>query len=631
MSISVLQNLWTRLYGLMCLVVLCIVSPLRAQKMGDTVIVVAPSDARLKIGTKVVGVVPRGVALAIEEANKGGFRVVWKGTSGWITKEDVSLPEAALRVFDKAIKKNPLACGYYGRGNARLRTGNRSGAIADFREAIKLGLKGGDVYYARGLAYQTDDRDKASADFTEAIRLEPRWSWPYISRGFVYAEERDYNKAIADYDKAIALDARQATAYLNRGCSWHKKGDFDKAIADYTEAIHLDDADYSSYFGRAIAYREKGDYNRSIDDWTEVIRKGGKVADAYFNRAIVRFTQGDYKRAIADYSEAIRVDPEDGDKYASRAWAYYRNGDSDLAIADCTKTITLGPDTSVMYEVRGSLLVARGDYDRGIADIQKAIQLNPKDQAANFEVWPKTALSAHALYHGERQLRQMLEDRKAMGEHDKIAEPLYRWAIRKFAGEDLGEEVFWNADDSSPHFDGCNQTPTDERPAYICVREEHANGPEIGKRSFEALWSTTVFELYNVANAKDVDRVYLQACCGEVSRERYATNLIRIESRAAEKTRSFYIHIFLPWAKQHRIATDPLLWYLAARSDPAEVLLLQNVDKKDRYWLNYEDNYDNITAWAKANQQEVWLSPKLLQHNIGRKCRAIAGGRWKVS
>ena len=78
----------------------------------------------------------------------------------------------------------------------------------------------------------------------------------------------------------------------------------------------------------------------------------------------------------------------------------------------------------------------------------------------------------------------MLKDRKAMEKHGKLAEPLYQWAIRKFAGEDLGEAVFWDAANSVPHLDACNQAPTDEQPGSIWVREEHGDGPEIGKRFF---------------------------------------------------------------------------------------------------------------------------------------------------
>jgi hypothetical protein len=69
-----LQGVAAMKHGLICLVVLFVVSPLHAQQVGDTVIVVAASEAKLKMEARVVGVVPRGAEVDIEEANKGDFR-----------------------------------------------------------------------------------------------------------------------------------------------------------------------------------------------------------------------------------------------------------------------------------------------------------------------------------------------------------------------------------------------------------------------------------------------------------------------------------------------------------------------------------------------------------------------------
>ena len=56
--------------------------------------------------------------------------------------------------------------------------------------------------------------------------------------------------------------------------------------------------------------------------------------------------------------------------------------------------------------------------------------------------------------------------------------------------------------------------------------------------------------------------------------------MTEIESSAAEKTRSFYIHVFLPWAKENHFATDPYQWYLATRQTPGEDPLLRDELRK---------------------------------------------------
>ena len=648
-------------YGLICLVVLCVVSPLSAQQVGDTVIVVAASEAKLKRETRLVGVVPRGATLTVEEASASGFQTRWLGVTGWVAKEDVLPLDKGIVVFRKAIKNKPHACDYYALGNADSVKTNYDAAVADYTEAIRLDPKYAEAYRRRGDAWcWKDDHDKAIDDYREAIRLDPKNASAFSGRGGSYYAKGDldhaiadctesirlnpnlgfgfyyrgaarfmkgdYAKAVSDYTETLRIDHDYAETLCARGMAYRRMGDLDRAIADCSQAIRLNDAYDDAYYERGWAYNEKGDYIRAINDYTEVIRIKPKRGDAYFRRGRVRHAQGDYKKAIADFTEAIRLDPKDGDRYASRGWACHKKGDCDLAIYDYTTAITLSPEWPSLFETRGVLLIARGDYDLGIRDIQKAIQLNPKDQAAKFEAWPKSPLSADAMRHGERQLRHMLNDRKAMEKHGKLAEPLYQWAIRKFAGEDLGEPVFWSAQNPTPHFNAQYHPPTDEQPGSILVREEHGDGPELGKRSFEELWSNAVFELYNIAKAKDFDRLERRVHSGELSRVQYATEMIRVESQAAEKTRSFYIHVFLPWAKQHKIATDPLLWFLAEKSDPSQTLVLDRVDKTDRYWLGYEDWYDDIRARAKAHKQEVKEEIEYLAKQAAAKQQKTAKG-----
>ena len=55
-----------------------------------------------------------------------------------------------------------------------------------------------------------------------------------------------------------------------------------------------------------------------------------------------------------------------------------------------------------------------------------------------------------------------------------------------------------------------------------------------------------------------------EAAAGKLSKEQFITRVASIESRAGEKTRAFYLRVFLPWAKEHHVATDPLLWFVAS-------------------------------------------------------------------
>ena len=300
----------------------------------------------------------------------------------------------------------------------------------------------------------------------------------------------------------------------------------------------------------------------------------------------------------ADYAIAISLDPKCSKAYYDRGLAYARKGDSDRAIADLDAALRLSPESPCYYEVRGTIRIRREDYGAGIADLHTAIRLDPCDPAARFEAPPKQPLTAEASHHGQQQVQQMLRNRPAMAQFGKKAGVLYQWAARKFAGEDLHREVFWDA--SEPPFDADSLPPTAESHGRIRIRRTYSDGPNKGKKqSFEAMWSEAVFELYNVANVQEFQRLEKEVAARKLTKVAFVAEKIECESRAAEKTRAFYIHVFLPWAKEQHAPTEPAAWFVGLRSDSRENLLLSRVDKRGTYWRDYEDQYDSILLKGK--------------------------------
>ena len=245
-------------YHIAWLTILVFASPLSAQKVGDSLLVVAESEAELKTDSGPVGTVPRGELVTVGEVGNGRFWVMYGNTSGWIAKQVVLSIDEAIRYFTKAIANEPRADDYFGRGNAWC---------------------------------DKNQYDKAIADCSEAIRLEPKFYEAFSLRGYAYAlkgnatEHADlWSKAIADYTKAIGLNPNGSGTWYNRGYAYSKAGDFDKAIADCTEAIRLDPKDPKSYLWRARAHSAKGDFDLAIADYNEAILRNSKRVEAYFHR-----------------------------------------------------------------------------------------------------------------------------------------------------------------------------------------------------------------------------------------------------------------------------------------------------------------------------------------------------------
>jgi len=224
--------------------------------------------------------------------------------------------------------------------------------------------------------------------------------------------------------------------------------------------------------------------------------------------------------------------------FYERACAYHWKSDFDKVIADLGTAIALRPDWSPYYELRGAFRIAKKDYSGGRADLLTAVRLHPGDAAAKFEDWPKTKLTADDLRHGERQVEQMLKDRPAMAAFGEKAATLRQWAMRKFAGEDLGKKIIWDASTPESESSAENIPPSEGKPGRIRLRARQRSWwVSNDDRVCEDLWSDAVFELYNVTNGERFGQLERDASAGKLSKQEFATRAVTIESRAAEKLR----------------------------------------------------------------------------------------------
>ena len=90
----------------------------------------------------------------------------------------------------------------------------------------------------------------------------------------------------------------------------------------------------------------------------------------------------------------------------------------------------------------------------------------------------------------------------------------------------------------------------------------------------------------------EFERLEAEAAAGRLTKDAFVASVIRCEFRAAEKTRAFYVHVFLPWAHENRVPSDATLWYIGIRPDCRDCLFLPLGDN----WSYYERQYDSIVA-----------------------------------
>ena len=513
--------------------------------------------------------------------------------------------DLALDDANEAIRlASRLAVGFLNRGNAHGGKQDYTCAVSDMTRAIELDPNCTKAYLGRSKAYLAlGQLDEAMQDVRRAIELAPERASHYQQLASVQYRRRELSEAIESLSEAIRLAPADATAFLVRSILYLEKEKFDRALADAQEAVRLAPDDARGYAQRGCAFGYKGNYEQAVSDATEAIRLQASFSGAYALRAHSQKALRKLDEAIADFSKVIELGPEDARTYVCRGDCYFNQREYDKALADYNKAIGLDASSPFAYERRGAIWLLRGGYDRGLAEIETAVRLNPSDPAATFVGAPEP-VDDEALEHGEQQVQQMLEDRPAMGQYGEGASVLYQWAARMFAQKHGQQRIFWDAREPVGESDAASYIPREGKPGYIRVRSKYSRGPKAGEeRSFEDLWHNVVFELHNVNNAESHQQVKTRANAGDLTRDEYAKEMIDSEARAAESTRAFYIHVYLPWAKEHKISTNPSLWFVGWRSGPNDNLLRGRF-MKTPYWQHYERGHDLIALRSLAEEGE---------------------------
>ena len=276
----------------------------------------------------------------------------------------------------------------------------------------------------------------------------------------------------------------------------------------------------------------------------------------------VQFEYGstnDNQAQVDCFTKHLADHPKDVDALVARGLAYYAVRDYQRGDTDLAKAIELEP-TKLSHRIdRAIAYFEREEYDRGFADVLEAMRLNPGDVGVDYQPNSDKELSREALRHGEEQVRRMLKDRPAMAEHVNPGDKLWTWAVRKFAGEDLGSLINW--DPGSPALGSSVSPPFGIHHAHMKVALRRPKEENYAPREFHDLWSSAVFELYNAMSFREFARIEEQAQSGQLTRDQYVLALLNAEELAAQRSRAFYIKFLVPWLKsQHLPLGSPYYW-----------------------------------------------------------------------
>ena len=289
------------------------------------------------------------------------------------------------------LSQNKTEIEYFESGNKKLGVDNLFGAIADYKEAIKINTKSSKAYYGRAVAIailvyrkelEREDLSLAINDLNTALSIDNNNYRFLLKRAELKYQQNDFYGSINDAKNAI-------DGFKN---FYNKETDvpevYENPIASrigYTNVHSLNDEKievyYMYYYLTGSSKVQLGDYDGAMNDLNEAIKIGNSqflyYPMCYTDRGYLKYQLGDLNGALSDLSKSIELLPGEV-PYQYRAYVKFELGDLDGAIKDISKSIEFNPNS--FYYATSSYFKSQLDYyKQAEQDILKAIELEPEN------------------------------------------------------------------------------------------------------------------------------------------------------------------------------------------------------------------------------------------------------------
>jgi eukaryotic-like serine/threonine-protein kinase len=297
-----------------------------------------------------------------------------KGRDMLKTRHDVDGSTAALKLFERAIAKDPsFALAWTGIADASLDLYDHKRdnfwaekALAAAREASRRNDNLPEVHFSLGSIYSSTGKNaQAIEELKRALHLEPNSDNGYLRLGWAYLAEGQSQAALAAFKKAVDLNPYYWYNHDRLGVAYAQLGRYEDALKELKRGIELNPSAVSPYISMSGIYLRQGRW----DDCISVLRKAIELKpsfNAYTNLGTAYFYLGRYPEAIEMNKKAVEMNPDDQILVGNLADAYRQAGDWEKAQAM---------------------------YDHAIELAYRELEVNPRDA---------TALGALAVYYARK-------------------------------------------------------------------------------------------------------------------------------------------------------------------------------------------------------------------------------------
>lgn len=215
-----------------------------------------------------------------------GFMTVFIAILTYKTTSQVEVWQNSENLWSQVLKYYPYEdLALANRGNHRGKTGNITGAMEDFEQAIADGCERADVYEGLGNSYGT-------------------LSMQATDQKAAYAA-----KSIDMYQQALKIDPTKGNIHYNLGIT-QLQSDATAAVTSFEAALQYmphREADILPAYGMALL--NSGQYLKAIQVLTQAMTKVAPTDAMYYHRGLAHLGNNDTAAAKNDFLEALKINP----------------------------------------------------------------------------------------------------------------------------------------------------------------------------------------------------------------------------------------------------------------------------------------------------------------------------------
>ncbi|MGA8185323.1 MAG: tetratricopeptide repeat protein [Terriglobia bacterium] len=250
------------------------------------------------------------------------------------------------------------------------------------------------LYYLGSLRTGQGDREGATAAFREALRLDPGYLPARLKLAESLLTSGKQEEAGRMYEAIIKDHPQVAEAYYGLGRIRTAKGDLPGAVESYQKACELFPAYGAAHYALATAYRRLHDLEKSKeqlklhdanqtlvppieDPLRDALRALDRGPASILQRGIQLEEAGRIEDAIAAHLEALKLDPGLALAHANLIILYGKTNQPEKAEEHYREAIRLNPNLATAHYNYGVLLMGQGKMAEAEQAFRRALEANP--------------------------------------------------------------------------------------------------------------------------------------------------------------------------------------------------------------------------------------------------------------